>query len=210
MLKCIVRGSACGIASALSRMYVSRFMHVELNAYMICNSGGMIAPILGGILLVMNRAVPVYTAVIVFAIAGFCVLLLKEDENSRREKRKVLLHWIDSYIVFQIKRRCSRSNNLEAARRLFTLGKVCCCVSTSHNKWEIDVRNWTANPNQTSLSLFWAGERLLWDSLDTCFQVQTPQFSHVIFKLILKSLWGPSSNDSSETYTLSPSCTSAY
>jgi len=59
---------------------------------MICNSGGMIAPILGGILLVMNRAVPVYTAVIVFAIAGFCVLLLKEDENSRREKRKVLLH----------------------------------------------------------------------------------------------------------------------
>ena len=92
MLKCIVRGSACGIASALSRMYDSRFVHVELYAYMICNSGGMIAPMLGGILLVMNRAVPVYTAVIVFAIAGFCVLLLKEDENSRREKGKVLLH----------------------------------------------------------------------------------------------------------------------
>lgn len=91
-MKGIVRGSACGTASALSRMYVPRFMHAELYAYMICNSGGMIAPILGGILLVMNRAVPVYTAVVVFAIAGFCVLLLKEDANSRREKGKVLLH----------------------------------------------------------------------------------------------------------------------
>jgi len=73
-------------------MYVPRFMHVELFAYMICNSGGMIAPILGGVLLVINRAVPVYTAVVVFAIAGFCVLLLKEDESRRREKGKVMLH----------------------------------------------------------------------------------------------------------------------
>jgi len=67
-------------------------MHVELFAYMICNSGGMIAPILGGVLLVINRAVPVYTAVVVFAIAGFCVLLLKEDGSHRKEKGKVMLH----------------------------------------------------------------------------------------------------------------------
>ncbi|KAG5716957.1 hypothetical protein E4T56_gene15898, partial [Termitomyces sp. T112] len=43
-----VRGTACGIASALSRI------------------GGMIAPMLGGILLMINRSIPVYTSVIVF------------------------------------------------------------------------------------------------------------------------------------------------
>ncbi|KXN80841.1 hypothetical protein AN958_07204, partial [Leucoagaricus sp. SymC.cos] len=71
-----VRGSACGIASALSRI------------------GGMIAPLLGGTLLMINRAVPVYTSVVVFAIAGFCVLLLKEDEGdkSTRGKGKVIVH----------------------------------------------------------------------------------------------------------------------
>ncbi|KXN80839.1 hypothetical protein AN958_07202 [Leucoagaricus sp. SymC.cos] len=71
-----VRGSACGIASALSRI------------------GGMIAPLLGGTLLMINRAVPVYTSVVVFAIAGFCVLLLKEDEGdkSTRGKGRVIVH----------------------------------------------------------------------------------------------------------------------
>lgn len=61
-------------------------------AYLTYNSGGMIAPILGGILLMINRAVPVYTAVVIFAIAGFCVLLLKEDNSSRRAKGKAVLH----------------------------------------------------------------------------------------------------------------------
>ncbi|KAJ8469013.1 hypothetical protein ONZ45_g17037 [Pleurotus djamor] len=55
-----VRGSACGIASALSRI------------------GGMIAPMLGGVLLMVDRSVPVYTSVVVFVLAGCCVLLLKE------------------------------------------------------------------------------------------------------------------------------------
>lgn len=42
----------------------------------------MIAPIIGGILLMMNRSIPVYTSVIVFGFAGFCVLLLKEEAGE--------------------------------------------------------------------------------------------------------------------------------
>ncbi|TFK33035.1 MFS general substrate transporter [Crucibulum laeve] len=71
-----VRGTACGIASALSRI------------------GGMIAPMLGGILLMMNRAIPVYTSVVIFAIAGFCVLLLKEGagDSAGRKGARVFTH----------------------------------------------------------------------------------------------------------------------
>lgn len=53
-----VRGTACGIASALSRI------------------GGMIAPLLGGALLVLNRGFPVWTSVVVYGITGVFVLLL--------------------------------------------------------------------------------------------------------------------------------------
>ncbi|KZT11946.1 MFS general substrate transporter [Laetiporus sulphureus 93-53] len=60
-----VRGSACGIASALSRI------------------GGMIAPMLGGSLLSVNQSVPVYTSIAIFLLAGLCVLLLHEDEQER-------------------------------------------------------------------------------------------------------------------------------
>jgi len=42
----------------------------------------MVAPMLGGVLLMMNRSIPVYTSVVIFAIAGFCVLLLKEQSGS--------------------------------------------------------------------------------------------------------------------------------
>ncbi|EGN93976.1 hypothetical protein SERLA73DRAFT_63470, partial [Serpula lacrymans var. lacrymans S7.3] len=59
-----VRGTACGIASALSRI------------------GGMIAPMLGGSLLVINRAFPVYTSVVVYLVAVVCILLLKENEGA--------------------------------------------------------------------------------------------------------------------------------
>ncbi|PPQ73324.1 hypothetical protein CVT26_015347 [Gymnopilus dilepis] len=74
-----IRGTACGIASALSRI------------------GGMIAPMLGGMLLMVNRAIPVYTSVIVFAIAGFCVLLLKEGAGdsgarSRGKSGRTIVH----------------------------------------------------------------------------------------------------------------------
>ncbi|KAF5376819.1 hypothetical protein D9757_008908 [Collybiopsis confluens] len=69
-----VRGTACGIASALSRI------------------GGMIAPILGGVLLLVDRAIPVFTSVAVFCFAGLCVLLLKENagDGARRKRRNVI------------------------------------------------------------------------------------------------------------------------
>ncbi|KAF7987083.1 hypothetical protein HWV62_249 [Athelia sp. TMB] len=59
-----VRGTACGIASALSRV------------------GGMIAPLMGGMLLMVDRSFPVYTSAGVFVLAGVCVLLLKEDAGD--------------------------------------------------------------------------------------------------------------------------------
>ncbi|KIL00200.1 hypothetical protein PAXRUDRAFT_821900 [Paxillus rubicundulus Ve08.2h10] len=62
-----VRGTACGIASALSRI------------------GGMIAPLLGGALLVMDRSFPVYTSVIVYLISAACVLLLHETAGQGGE-----------------------------------------------------------------------------------------------------------------------------
>lgn len=62
-----VRGTACGTASALSRV------------------GGMIAPVLGGALLVAGRALPLYVSTVVFVIAGFCTLLLRVEEGDRIE-----------------------------------------------------------------------------------------------------------------------------
>ncbi|KAG6898420.1 hypothetical protein C0992_004131 [Termitomyces sp. T32_za158] len=69
-----VRGTACGIASALSRI------------------GGMIAPMLGGMLLMINRSVPVYTSVIIFMFAGFCVLLIRENQDNRIKGERVIVH----------------------------------------------------------------------------------------------------------------------
>ncbi|KZP31624.1 MFS general substrate transporter [Athelia psychrophila] len=59
-----VRGTACGIASALSRV------------------GGMIAPLMGGMLLMIDRSFPVYTSAGVFVLAGACVLMLQEDAGD--------------------------------------------------------------------------------------------------------------------------------
>ncbi|KAJ7740258.1 MFS general substrate transporter [Mycena maculata] len=64
-----VRGTACGIASALSRI------------------GGMIAPMLGGALLVFSRAAPVYTSMVAFVLAAACVLMLSEDEGEGGRSR---------------------------------------------------------------------------------------------------------------------------
>ncbi|ESK88018.1 membrane transporter [Moniliophthora roreri MCA 2997] len=71
-----VRGTACGIASALSRV------------------GGMIAPILGGTLLVVSRSVPVYASLTVFVLSGLCVLMLKVEESSRGHRKgdRVVVH----------------------------------------------------------------------------------------------------------------------
>jgi hypothetical protein len=48
----------------------------------------MIAPMLGGSLLMIDRSIPVYTSVVIFAIAGFCVLLLKEGAGDSARGRK--------------------------------------------------------------------------------------------------------------------------
>ncbi|RPD62502.1 MFS general substrate transporter [Lentinus tigrinus ALCF2SS1-7] len=68
-----VRGTACGIASALSRI------------------GGMIAPIVGGSLLMVDHSFPVYASIGIFVVAGICVLLLEEHEGERGNSR-VLAH----------------------------------------------------------------------------------------------------------------------
>ena len=44
----------------------------------------MIAPLIGGRLLVIDRSIPVYTSVVAFVIAGCCVLLLKEDSSPQK------------------------------------------------------------------------------------------------------------------------------
>ncbi|KAN0074636.1 Major facilitator superfamily domain containing protein [Tylopilus felleus] len=59
-----VRGTACGIASALSRI------------------GGMIAPLLGGTLLFINRAFPVYASAGVYLVTTLCVVLLRETAGN--------------------------------------------------------------------------------------------------------------------------------
>jgi hypothetical protein len=49
---------------------------------MACFSGGMIAPILGGTLLVINTSFPVYASIGVFMLSGISVLLLSEDAGA--------------------------------------------------------------------------------------------------------------------------------
>lgn len=63
-----VRGTACGIATALSRI------------------GGMIAPLVGGVLLVVNRAFPVYASILVYMFGATCVLLLHETPGHKGER----------------------------------------------------------------------------------------------------------------------------
>jgi hypothetical protein len=57
------------------------------------SSGGMIAPILGGRLLMIDVSIPVYTSVITFIIAGFCVVLIREpDKKEDSEGGRMVLH----------------------------------------------------------------------------------------------------------------------
>lgn len=51
--------------------------------------GGMIAPILGGSLLMVNNSFPVYASIIIFLVATVCVLLLNEDEGDRGASRSL-------------------------------------------------------------------------------------------------------------------------
>ena len=57
---------------------------------MFCR-GGMIAPILGGTLLTIDHSFPVYASIVIFVLAGFCVILLEEREGERTGER-VLAH----------------------------------------------------------------------------------------------------------------------
>jgi len=54
----------------------------------------MIAPMLGGMLLMIDRSLPVYASTVVFVFAGFCVLMLKEDEGEggRSKGDRVVMH----------------------------------------------------------------------------------------------------------------------
>ncbi|KAL4073313.1 major facilitator superfamily domain-containing protein [Scleroderma yunnanense] len=63
-----VRGTACGMASALSRI------------------GSMFGPLLGGVLLVINPALPVYASIVVYLLATVFVLLLREPGSQRSER----------------------------------------------------------------------------------------------------------------------------
>lgn len=79
-----VRGTACGTASALSRMCVRIYSCViATDTRFLIYRGGMIAPILGGALLQVNTSLPVYTSIVVFTVAGLCTVLLKGREGKR-------------------------------------------------------------------------------------------------------------------------------
>lgn len=53
----------------------------------------MIAPILGGRLLMIDVSFPVYTSAVIFLVAGTCVLFLKEAEKQEGEENQgVVLH----------------------------------------------------------------------------------------------------------------------
>lgn len=80
-----VRGTACGTASALSRMYVSS-PTLDYDALTPFDRGGMIAPLLGGALLVVDQAFPVYTSVVVYLVTGVFVLLLQETAGHGGER----------------------------------------------------------------------------------------------------------------------------
>jgi hypothetical protein len=53
----------------------------------VYSRGGMIAPLLGGALLVVNRAFPVWTSVVVYVITGVFVLLLHETAGNMSAER---------------------------------------------------------------------------------------------------------------------------
>ena len=52
----------------------------------------MIAPMLGGVLLMMDRTIPVYTSVVVFAVAGFFVLLVPEERQKKYKGERTIVH----------------------------------------------------------------------------------------------------------------------
>ena len=47
----------------------------------------MIAPIVGGALLMIDPSFPVYASIVVFLLSGICVLLIKEVNSEDKERR---------------------------------------------------------------------------------------------------------------------------
>jgi len=77
----------------ISNVRLFNFAHTT-HKLISANRGGMIAPLLGGTLLMIDRSSPVYTSVVIFAIAGICVLMLKEDagDGGREPGERVVIH----------------------------------------------------------------------------------------------------------------------
>jgi len=65
---------------------ISSFCSKDHLLTLIYRRGGMIAPLLGGVLLTMSPSIPVYTSTVIFVVAGLCVVLLKEDHERGRRK----------------------------------------------------------------------------------------------------------------------------
>lgn len=90
-----VRGTACGIASALSRMYV--FLHAlgfraDFMRIVPFHRGGMIAPLLGGALLFVDRSFPVYASVVVYLVTALCIVPLHETAGQGANGERALMH----------------------------------------------------------------------------------------------------------------------
>lgn len=69
-------------------MYVSLiFSDLDVLINRVICRGGMIAPMLGGALLSINNSVPVYASIVIFVLAGLCVLLLHEERKERSAGR---------------------------------------------------------------------------------------------------------------------------
>lgn len=52
--------------------------------------GGMIAPLLGGTLLFINRAFPVYASVVVYLVTAACVVLLHDTVGGGNGERALM------------------------------------------------------------------------------------------------------------------------
>jgi hypothetical protein len=53
----------------------------------------MVAPIIGGSLLMINSSFPVYASILVFAFSALCVLLIREDAGAEgRKGAKTYMH----------------------------------------------------------------------------------------------------------------------
>jgi hypothetical protein len=52
----------------------------------------MFAPLIGGVLLSIDRALPVYTAVVIFLLAGVCTLFIREGERKGKASEHTLMH----------------------------------------------------------------------------------------------------------------------